>query len=155
MDNTKRLEQLNQTAIDFFNSNNYTQVAIAVSGSEESLVLLNAATFALGNINVFVVVADTGYLSDKRFKVIEAACNLVNVQYSIVPVEIQHDRHMQSSVEDTAEYKEQVISALTHEAWLFGYEILACACTDDSCRQSGNDVIFSFDSVICPFIKIN
>lgn len=153
--NTDRLENLNKKAIDFFQKSNMEKVAVAVSGSEESLVLLNAAVYVFGNSKVFAVTADTGHINDKRMRVIEAACDLVHIEYSVVPVQLYDVDMGAEDITETTDYKSQIFVQLLHEAWMFGFDTLAYACTHDNYETCGNSVISGFDGVVCPFYELN
>ena len=145
-----RIDELNKTAIAFFKKSGLTHTAVAVSGSEESLVLLNAAVTALGNENVVAIVADTGFIPESVIDIIERACDIVNIDRCILPVYLSCD--MSDQVTKTADYKRQIFEDMLQECWLSGIDSLCYAVTDENADKDGNEVIATFDGVYAPFI---
>lgn len=149
MEQIKKYEELNAKAVKFFKENNITHTAVAISGSEESLVLLNAAVAALGNENVLAIAADTGYVSAKVLSIIEKACDMVNVDRCILPVYLRENAE---NAQSTSDYKQQIFEEMLQECWLLGCDVLSYACTEENISIDGNEVIGTFDGTVAPFV---
>ena len=152
MEENKKFDSLNKQAIEYFKQHNVDHTAVAISGSEESLVLLNAAVQALGNENVLAIVADTGYIPEKVIDIIESACDLVNVDRCILPVYITKQT---DSTVSSADYKQQIFEEMLQECWILGFDLLSYACTDSNFALNGNEVIATFDGVAAPFCRLH
>ena len=132
METNKKYDELNAKALRYFKNSGLIRVAVAVSGSEESLILLNAAIQAFGNENVLAVTADTGNIPENVLGIIKKACDMTETELFMVPV--------------LTDDKCEMFGEMLHECWLVGFDTLSCGCTDD------NSCINAFDEVICPFI---
>lgn len=144
METNRKYDELNAKALRYFKNSGLMRIAVAVSGSEESLILLNAAVQAFGNENVLAVTADTGSIPENVLRIIRKACDMTETELSIVPVF--------ADGADDYDYKCEIFGAMLHECWFLGFDTLSCGCTEENADIGGNACINAFDGIISPFI---
>lgn len=150
MSDNSYLHDLNDRAQKFFKRNNFTHAAIAVSGSEESIILLNAAVSAMGAENVLAMTADTGYVRREVIELLHKACLSAGVELCLLPVMLIGTG--EADMQNTFDYKRQIFEDMLNECWMIGVDNLCYACTDDNKNLNGNEVIATFDGVYAPFV---
>ena len=82
----KEIDELNAIAVKQLNALDIKRLAVAVSGSAQSLILLNAAVQAAGSENVVAITADDGSIKQEVIDIINKACESVNVEFVTVPL---------------------------------------------------------------------
>lgn len=157
MKSQSELELLKVIAVDRIEESGVKHLAVAVSGSVESIIVLIAAIQVLGKENVLAITADAGYTDSKLISLVEKTCDSEGVEHQTIPVMLYEEQiiDLTDSITETEYYKTEILNEMLHEIWILGFDKLACGCTEDTVHINGNRVFLENDSVICPFLSEN
>lgn len=143
----KEIERLNRIAVKNLRTLDIKRLAVAVSGSARSLILLNAAVQAADPENVIAITADDGSIKQEVIDIISRACESVNVELATVPLPYEET--------PLSDDKSQVFPLIMHEAWIRGFDITAFGCTDSDIDSRKNEMLSHMSGAICPFCDFN
>jgi len=136
----------------------YDKLAIALSGSASSALLLREAAAAIGPDHVLAITANTEFLPKDQFSLAGRIAKLAGVAHAVVPVYLLDEPRIQENGSDRCYYcKRAIFRAMLQEAWLRGYDVLAeASCVDDISRSSEEiSALFEELGVVRPFIASN
>ena len=143
----KEIDELNAIAVKQLKALDIKRLAVAVSGSAQSLILLNAAVQATDSENVVAITADDGSIKQEVIDIINKACESVNVEFVTVPLPYEEASDSNN--------KSLIFPLIMHEAWIRGFDLTAFGCTDSNINQGGNEILSHMSCVICPFCDFN